>query len=317
MKKLLYTGCILLTLGVIVFAVGFFASGSDIYALDVETKHFLIDLDGSRDDIEILSEAFDLSEVKSVKIQDTWHDIKLGQSEDDMVHLVYAQDEQAHYNISLEGGTLKIDFDENWDGKLVRLALGTSADTSLQLLLPEGSAAKINVLVGSGNVDISNCSTDLLTVETGSGDINGGQLSCELIALSSASGRVRIDSIISDACALETKSGDINCGSVKSDLLSLSSSSGSIDLTAATADELTAASSSGDINLSELTVSGSGRFSASSGSIYAALKDSNSSYRVEAVTASGNIHVDNTLLNGNIPLRVSTSSGDINISTQN
>ena len=315
MKKLLYIGCALITLGIIVFAIGFFASGSDIYALDIETKYFLIDLDGSRSDVTTVSDTFLPSEVESIDISDTWHNVEFGLSSDNMVHVIYAQDEFKSYDVSLNGGALSVDYSSQpgWDFKLVSINFGKGRSTDLQVLLPEGFKPEINVKTTSGDVDITSASSSL-SIDVQSGNISIGSLDCQSLRVSSSSGDMDLGDLTVDGnCTLETISGNINTGKVCSQSLYVYSTSGSMYMESSDSDEFTARSTSGDIEIGQFSVDISAQLSAVSGDIWFTLDGVPESYFINAASNSGDIDLPAIHFGGDINISVNTTSGNIDI----
>lgn len=316
MKKLLYVGCAIVTLGIVVFAVGFLTSGSNIYALNIETDHFLIDLDGSSSDTTTDSQTFSPSEIDSIRVEDSWHDINVGISDDGLVHVSYAQENGDPYSVGLDNGVLNIDYNSNQRHKfkLFSINLGRGSDSTLEILLPEGFEPQMDVQCASGNTTVHVPSISSLAVESQSGYISVGDISCGIIDLSSSSGYIELGrvSVLSD-CSLGTSSGDIDAVSIAADTLSMRAISGYIYMDGAAAREVTASSTSGDIEISSLTVQESAQFSAVSGDISLSFAGGSSSYSVSAASTSGSIDIDQGLTGGEVPIYISTTSGNIDV----
>lgn len=316
MKKLLYIGCALITFGIVIFAIGFFASGSDIYALDIETKYFLIDLDGSRSDAETVTEIFSLSDVESIDISDTWHNIELGLSSDNMVHVTYSQDIADSYSVNLDGDVLSVNYDSHldWDFKLVSINFGRSHNTDLQVLLPEGFEPEINIESTSGDVEVKIGSSSSLSVDVKSGNISIDDLNCQELRASSSSGDIELEDLtVDNSCALETISGSLDTGAVYSKSMYVRSTSGDIHMERANSNEFTARSTSGDIEIGQFSVSSSAQLSAVSGDVEFTLEGAPESYFINATSNSGDIDLPAIHYGGNINIFVNTTSGNIDV----
>ena len=318
MKKLLYIGCAIITLGIVVFAVGFLTSGSNIHALDIETDRFLIDLDGSSSVSTLASETFAPSDVDSIIVEDSWHDIEVGVSDDSMVHITYAQETGDPYSVELDNGVLRVDYNSNQRHKFkfFSINLGHGSDTTLQILLPEGFEPQMDIQCASGDTAVHVSSLTSLTVEAQSGYISVGDISCGSVQLSTASGDIELGRISGlTECSLITSSGDIDAAGITADSLSIRAISGYIHVDSAVIGDIIASATSGDIEIYSLTVHENAQFSAVSGDVSLALTGSTSSYSVSATSTSGNIDVDRGIIGGEIPVYISTTSGNIDVNT--
>jgi hypothetical protein len=198
MKKVAIIGSVLLLVGIVIFAVGFLASGRDFTTLNMSTHGFRIDISdvATADSIEDIIEHetvhsgndidsehdsasegfneynFDPDGVSAIKIIEGSSDVKLGISTDELIHIICYEDSANWYTFEY-GNTLAVKKESSGG---IKFSIDFShSDRDLRLMLPESMLSGELALVietGSGDVELDKSAAfSRLSVLTGSGDV--------------------------------------------------------------------------------------------------------------------------------------------------
>jgi hypothetical protein len=259
---------------------------------------------------EELLEAYDNIDSVSLSVPD-W-DVELGRTHRSAgIELETSGYDRNLYqvDVSRRGSSLEIEVS-------VRpgLRIFTARNPRITLLLPEN--LDLSVRSGSGDITLEERVNGVIDIESSSGEIRGNELRGR-INVRTGSGDIRFDEIQGEL-SVGTSSGDVRIERSEG-LLSLESSSGSIELRSSLA-SVEAKSSSGDIRLYNFEVFDAARFASSSGDISIELLGDVQQFRFSARTASGDIRIFNQESDGrleagtgNIPIEISSGSGDIRV----
>ncbi len=337
LKILLLISALSFVLGGVLIVGTFVAIGFDFSKLDsnkYEQKEQVITEEFS--DIEI--SLFD------------W-DLHVALAEDGVCRLSYYDTERMWFDVTAEDGVLSIKQHDERAG-LDFINIFSSGERETVLYLPEKLYGSLRVEGGSSDVSVgAKLSFAKLDVTLGSGDVESLAELREGASIYGSSGDVRVENVSGGTVSLESSSGDITVRSSRPDRLEIKVNSGDIELWDIGGSEIVVESDSGDMEIANCTPS-SMRLTAESGDIE--LSDVIVSGAVCLITSSGDVgfsridaaeievkvssgDVEGTLLSGKVfeaevssgsvhlpqsdiaggPCRITTSSGDIDIAYAN
>ena len=145
-----------------------------------------------------------------------------------------------------------------------------------------------------------------LDISTASGDINVGEILMSNVKITAVSGDINM--INADSVILESVSGDISCHSVGN--IKVKSVSGNIDIYEVS-DKLDLKTTSGDVEVEYLNIVKDSSISTVSGDVDITFNNSNC--YINTNTLSGDVDIDSNNRKSDIELKVSTTSGDIEV----
>ncbi len=176
--------------------------------------------------------------------------------------------------------------------------------------IPEGFK-ELEVVTGSGDIEIDGVSGDTLMVRTASGDIYMGRAKYQRVNVSATSGDIKLKEVEAEEIEAGATSGDASLERIVSKTLQISTSSGDVDAQKIVADQIEARTSSGDCEFSGKT----SRYYGRSGSGDQEVEIEGKLSEAEFITGSGDIELkmkDNT----GAEITASTGSGDVDVSTR-
>jgi lia operon protein LiaG len=245
-----------------------------------------------------------------------------------------------------DDGTFNGDDDDRHGGRTVRISSsgnGLSAWADVQLMLPSGARAELNLGVGkvtlanvNGSIEVETASGDVegkatagsLSIDTGSGDVtlagHDGPLSVD-----TGSGNIVIGAVKSGDVSLDTGSGDVRVDGLAATRLEIDTGSGDVVVSGADVRDVSVDTGSGDIRvgltgdvegLSVDTGSGDVEVTAPK-SLGAAVEIETSSGDITTefplqVTRKGRDGLSGTIGNGKGKISIDTASGDVTLKQQ-
>jgi hypothetical protein len=243
----------------------------------------------------------------------------------------------------ISGSTLRAELTQN---KRVQLLLRISGRAELILRIPVSWRGALNLTVGSARIELGSLELPVLECRSSSGSISADTLAGDSLLLRSSSGAIEVAEISCERSNLRTSSGSLRvnraAGHVQAE-----SSSGNVHVDfGSRAGEILAESSSGGLTVLNLngrasleSSSGNVRFSAAdvreeisvktaSGNVRGVLSE-RAAFDLAVKTSSGAIavgfpvtmkraaeddRVEGTVGGGGQPVRITTSSGNVNVS---
>ncbi len=176
--------------------------------------------------------------------------------------------------------------------------------------IPEGFK-ELEVVTGSGDVQLDGVAGDILTIRTASGDIYTSRAKYQKLNVSATSGDIKLQDIEAVEIEAGATSGDASLERIVSKTLQVSTSSGDVDAQKIVADRIEARTSSGDCEFSGRT----SRYYGRSGSGDQEVEIEGRLSEAEFITGSGDIELkmkDNT----GAEITASTGSGDVDVCTR-
>lgn len=226
MKKLAIIGAVLFALGVLIAIGGIIAAKGDFSVLDVEAGFFVIDTGVGRNE-ELTERTFSADGIRGIEISALSDDVKIGVSNDGLVHFSYWAGRYKDYSIDMGTDTLTLRENVTKD---FRIGFSLNHGTST-LLIPEKILQELKVSTVSGNVDIvAFCKA--LSIGTTSGKISLEGAS-EILTVKTVSGNVTLRGFDAKSAKIGTVSGNISgtlAGSVNDYSVRLQTVSGTKNL---------------------------------------------------------------------------------------
>lgn len=241
---------------------------------------------------------------ENIQINTMNSSIKILPSDDGTCRIVCDDNEKLYHEVTAEKGTLSIVQQDEWLW-YETIGFGWSYEPTLTVYLPETEYNTLNVTASSGNVTVApGFRFQVTSIGTASGDVGLSELSTEYLYITSSSGDISLRSVQAELdMYLETVSGYLEAGDLAASDLTLASSSGDIVLENAAAERLGLSTVSGDITVTGGSFSGTSYFETSSG--YVEIRDSACGEQM-LKTTSGDLTLRNVQ---NDTLNVSSSSG--------
>lgn len=276
-KGLIIAGIVLISLGILVFAGGFIASGFNFTKLDVskyETNTYTVE------------EAFNRIEVNTIEA-----DVTLKLSDDGRFRAVCVERNKNKCEVRVENGTLKVSEpkQESWTKRLF-----TFKNKSVTLYLPSEHYEALSVKTATGDVRLDNFALGELGVVVTTGDVYAANLNVEgTLSVTVSTGDIKLNNVTCKTFKTSGSTGDIELtDTVASESFDIKRSTGDIVFRNSDAGEITVNTTTGD-------VSGTLR----SGKIFT------------AKTTTGDVKVPASASGGNCSIK--TTTGDIKISVRN
>jgi DUF4097 and DUF4098 domain-containing protein YvlB len=216
----------------------------------------------------------------------------------------------------------------------------------IYLEIPEGMGI-VDIKTASGDIGIVNVKPERLFAETASGDLSLAQVGADELKIKSASGDIRIEDgngaqvnahtlsgdieakrISAGEILLKSTSGDVDADNMSADTIDLNSLSGSLDIAHASASECKIKSTSGDVDIQDSSMKNADVSSISGGITLSNIAGENLSVK----STSGDVNFDanvrrcwadsksgdvEAVLNGDVTLESSSTSGNIRIRLKN
>ena len=229
MKKLAIIGAVILLLGVLAAAGGFIAAKGDISVLDVDGGFWRIET-GRASESERVERTFMSDGLKKIEVSTISDSVKVGTSDDGLVHVTYYTESNKEYAISEGNGALAIKEKRTKNFAIFNFDLGiSSGDTTV--LIPEGMTLELDVSTVSGSAELI-ANGGAVTVETTSGSVRL-EGSAKTLNVNTVSGSVRLSGFSADKITIETVSGSVTgslSGSQEDYAVDFSTVSGSCNL---------------------------------------------------------------------------------------
>ena len=286
--------------GMILAAVGFAWSGGD-----VGSEHF-----------ELVDKSFPANKIDCSSPSLGSDDVHLSVTDGDEITLSYYDNGRGYYEVSLDGGELKIKRNVvrgRWYEN-IRVGFGETCGR-VEIGLPEKYSGELELHAGSGDIELDGVSTiEALSVAAGSGSVSLENVSClGDISVSTSSGELRADGLEARSFRAESSSGDVELADVScQNEMEIKASSGDITLDGCTADEYRLRASSGDISVADGDFE-SAELETTSGDITARFRGGMEDYSIRSGTTSGDNTLPERLDGGDRRLDVTTTSGDISV----
>ena len=110
--------------------------------------------------------------------------------------------------------------------------LSNANEAVLTITLPETTLKKLNISIGSGDLDLGTLQADELNVSLAAGDLHADTLTAEKLSVSQAAGDLSIQQLTASNVEISTAAGDVHIGLLSGGTdLSLSGASGDFDVT--------------------------------------------------------------------------------------
>ena len=186
-----------------------------------------------------LSRQFPAQNIGKIKIQTLFEDVKVIAGPDDMIYLDYygkvatSRNAEEILSISLEENLLSLESDWSGDDRNWSLfSPGTSNVVNLDIQVPAKLLESLDIESTSGDVMLSDISTDNTRLKTTSGDVGVSGLNLKSsLSIDVVSGDLRLSNISTNNTKLKTISGDVNGMSIHNEGASfMRTVSGDIDV---------------------------------------------------------------------------------------
>ena len=205
MKKLAIIGAVILLLGVLAAAGGFIAAKGDISVLDVDGGFWRIET-GRASETERVERTFMPDGLKKIEVSTISDSVKVGISEDGLVHISYTAGNYKDYVLNDINGTLSIIEKRTHSYSIFNFDFGArSAETSV--LIPEGLTPELDVSSVSGSAELI-ANGGAVTLETTSGSVRL-EGAAKTLNVNTVSGSVRLSGFSADKITIETVSGSV------------------------------------------------------------------------------------------------------------
>lgn len=167
--------------------------------------------------------------IDEVNIETMYHKIIIKDSDSDEVIFEYPKSNKYHYDVSLSGSTLDIEYEYNGLDKFMK-KMTFSKDDTIRLYLPKMSHIELNIENVSGNMEISNLKLDTIDIENVSGIIRINDVILDELNAETVSGPYRINNLKADNVNLESVSAKIEMQNITADNIDLETVSGAMDI---------------------------------------------------------------------------------------
>ena len=280
---------------------------------------------------ETISENF-----KNLEVLETSDDVKICATDKSEATIEYYSDEYRDQKISVQGDTLKIEYEDK-GGMQIHLGINIAGllsssedqDIPVTIYLPDRDYEDITIKTASGDISSEDSvSCDEFKATTASGDTSLSSIYCENFEATAASGDIKVQDIsATDGFKLGVSSGNIKVDNSTGKTFKSTSASGNINLGKCTFESTDVSTASGDVELSSLktntakvnTASGdidlddfesaNTEIESTSGEVEGTLKGK---YSITTKTTSGDVEVKDNFSDG-YPMTVKTTSGDIKL----
>ena len=279
-KTSIIVAVVLVVIGLFIGGIGFAMSGFDPRKLSTVSYDRIEKVINPQDITSIYAN------IKSEDIEIVYKDI-------DEIRVTYYDNKYEEYEISTRNDQLWIQFEDNrpWY-KHIGVFIG-KMDCDIVVEVPRNLKLDIEVNSRSGCIYVDGLITGKLDIETSSGDVELKNITSDILIMETTSGSVEANDLSIGSITAESTSGDVELNNCYGDKLLMDTVSGSVDFHKIEYSDITLSSTSGDI---EGTIVGSRQ-----------------EYSISSETTSGDNNLGNYDYNGTKSLKVSTTSGDIEI----
>ncbi|MGN1466878.1 MAG: DUF4097 family beta strand repeat-containing protein [Ruminococcus sp.] len=305
MKKFLIIGCIVLSVGLIVFVCGFALSGWDIFAMETQS--------------EFAEKTYTSSEkISTIQLEDDNTRVELTESSDDKVHITYFENEKESYEIK-EDKTLLIKRTDSykWYDYIFNIRL---RERYIEIKIPQSFGGNVILNTGNGKIGVQNIKVKSLSAHTSNGSIDFGFVQAgEDIKVITSNGSVNIqDTQAKGTVDIKTSNASVTLGSSSFENLSAKSSNGKIQLLNVKAEnEIYAETSNGKIDIERISAEKSITLKTSNAGVTGTVLGTISDFTVTSHTSNGNNNLPENMPGGDKQLNVDTSNGKIDVSFEN
>ena len=206
---------VLVGVGLLIGAIGLHALGYDFTKLNLfeyYTETAIVEEDFSNIEIDI-----DTADVRFVL------------TDDDTCKVVYNETEKTEYVVTVEGGTLKIRFEDHrkWYDYI-----GIFFESEkMTVYLPRAEYENVSFKSDTGDLSLSGMTLQSLTVNVRTGDVSLSGLNLQSLTVQSTTGDVALSALnVQSALNITTDTGDVECESVNCQSLQIRVDTGDIEL---------------------------------------------------------------------------------------
>ncbi|MEA4833465.1 MAG: DUF4097 family beta strand repeat-containing protein [Oscillospiraceae bacterium] len=301
-KVIITVFSILMTLGVICVIGAFISTNFNFKFLNTDKEY-----------TEIIKD-FDVSEGCSLQIITDIEDIRIGISEDNLVHLkYYDSDNQTHsfeYTEDIVSLHLNRVYRKWYD--YIRFNFYYK-NNCINVLIPDKMNGDITLKAATGTITVSNISSDgNIMIKNSTGEINIENLHAVEINMNSATGSIMAQKIVSSKFNAECSIGNIDTKNIIVDSFTAISSTGNVSLNSVSSDSVKVKCSTGNVVFTDLD----GKdidFKTSTGKIKGNINRHITEYQITSKTSTGKNNLTGINFNGQYTLSAETSTGNIEI----
>ncbi len=299
MKKLAVIGALLIVLGGIVFTGALAASGWQISKLSTNgpLEDRSMTIQNKQQDIVLIE-------------RDT--PIVIGRSDDNDIHLEYAESKRAYYIIKDEDTLLinkeykPLAFFFNFDFNFTK---------PLTLLLPKDFQGNIKVKNANGGIELSQLDLQELELITSNGRVTVEQLTAKALVVKSSNAGMTLDTVqVQDEIICNTSNGKLQLSDITTrDFVAKTTNASVTARNIYTDDSITLESSNGRIDIEDLLAGKELSLITNNASITGSIRDSMRNYSIQSKTSNANNNLPEDMSGGPKDLTVKTSNGPIKL----
>lgn len=231
----------------------------------------------------IKTEEFNLYEIEKITAESKSSDIRVMPANDnDVITVKIYGDKDANPTVKVDNKELQIDYDYS----IICFGFCSMNNSIIEIYIPTNYDKDLNLSSISGDIKVTNISSENCSIKTTSGDILTEKL--KNANVSTVSGDVKIGSV--NNIDVKTTSGDIEINRVDNNI--------------------EAESVSGEIDINNLTINNNSTIKTTSGDVD--IDYCNDVY-IDATTKSGDINIDKNNRYSSITLKITTISGDVDV----
>lgn len=238
----------------------------------------------------IKTEEYNLSDITKITAESKSADIKVMESNGDTFIVKIYGDKDANPTVSVDNKELQIDYDFS----TICFGFCFTADSLIEIYVPSSYVKDINLVSISGDIKVTNVSSENASFKTTSGDIWAEKLKDAEIG--TVSGDVKINSV--NNLDVKTTSGDIEISRLEN--------------------SIKAETISGEIDINNLNLGRNSSIKTTSGDID--INTCNDNYGnscneiyFDTTTRSGDVNIAKNNRYSDITLKITTVSGDIDV----
>lgn len=322
MKRTVLLGLILLVVGALVFAVGFFGSGQNLSAVNGDLGPISVRVGrgfgggksagtpvGNTGDKEY---TVFMGGITYIELDENDADVVVTQSGDSKIHLIYQESADDAMEISCYNGKLTM---KRRSRNGLFFFWFTDTDRRTELQIPHNLTTEVIVGSDNGSVTVKKVviSGDA-AFSSGNGDVEIQTLYADKVTLENSNGGITAKDVHCADAALKNSNGKIDAADFSCASLEVRSSNGRITLTNVSAETtLYAKTSNGAVTVDDVSAGKSIELRSSNGSVRGTLAGSSDNYRITSKTSNGSSNLPADWGRGSILLTVETSNGSIDL----
>lgn len=301
-NKIYIIGAIVLIIGILIFAIGFWMAGFNINNLATEGTYVEKTFESTKD-------------INTIKIDDSNTDVEFTASADNKLHMTYYENDKMYYEISENNGTFGVvkKSSRKWYDNFFNVNFGKR---TLSVSVPADFNGDISIKTSNNDITVTGINASEMQLRTSNNRIDVENVKVDgLLDVNTSNGGINLsDSAITGDVVCRTSNGKIEFDKVGCANAEADSSNGSIYIESVNSSgKIDAKTSNGKIEIGDIKFVTECFLITSNNSIKGEIPGKLADYTVSSKTSNAKNNLPENMKSGDKKITANTSNGAIDI----